>query len=143
MPVIWSHTAPPDVTPSSPLSVYTSWKLDETTWDLVFPRVLLRGPLAVAQKIQIRLRFFKREWFLDTRLGVPYYERILIKNPDLTLVKHVIRKTVQSTPGVQKVTKLEASLQRDTRKLFASFDATLIDGATVLPFRDEPFIITV
>ena len=40
---------------------------------------LLEGVDEIVQKLDTRLQFFLGEWFLDQRLGIPYYEDILIK----------------------------------------------------------------
>lgn len=119
---------------------YAELFLDPTTGDLAVPFQIVRGELAVMQRIRIRFRFFLGEWFLDTRLGVPYYRDILIKNPDSILISFIFRQVLLSTPGVASVASFSASLDRPTRFLTVDFEATLEDG-TVIRVTAEPFII--
>ena len=56
--------------------------LNYGTWDLAIhdnDLILFDDAARVAQQIQITLKFWYGEWFLDTEQGVPYLEYILIK----------------------------------------------------------------
>ncbi len=118
----------------------TEWALDPATGDMALPVRILRGIESVAQRIRVRLKWFLGEWFLDQRQGIPYYEDILVKNPDPILIQFIFRRAIESTPGVKRASGFSASLDRPTRILYLSFEATLNDG-TVVPFKNEPFII--
>lgn len=66
--------------------------LDTETWDIGLDgsgniAVLVDPSALLAQRIQCRLQTFKGECFLDRSVGVPYYEEILKKNPDLGRVR--------------------------------------------------------
>jgi hypothetical protein len=119
---------------------YAELALDPTTGDVLLPIQIIRGAEAVAQRIRVRFRFFLGEWFLDTRLGVPYYRDILIKNPDSILIGFIFRQVLLTTPGVKSVASFSASLERATRTLTVTFEAQLEDG-TELRAVAEPFII--
>jgi hypothetical protein len=41
----------------------------------------IHGADAVAQHLRIRLRFYLGEWFLDTRVGIPFYTQIFSCRP--------------------------------------------------------------
>ena len=45
--------------------------------------VLTGDAPGVLQQTSLRLRFFKGEWFLDDERGMPWWQRILVKNPDV------------------------------------------------------------
>lgn len=108
--------------------------------DLAFPVRIIYGAEAVAQRVRVRFRWFLGEWFLDQRLGVPYYTDILVKNPDPILISFIFRRVLLTTPGVKSVASFKASLDRQSRTLSVDFEAVLDDN-TVLSAVSEPFII--
>lgn len=114
--------------------------LDLTTGDLFFPPKIIHGAEAVAQRVRVRFKWFLGEWFLDQRQGVPYYQDILIKNPDPILISFIFRRVLLSTPGVRSVASFNASLDRQSRTLTVDFEATL-DDDSILTATAEPFII--
>jgi hypothetical protein len=115
--------------------------LNLTTGDLLIPPKIIRGAEAVAQRVRVRFRWFLGEWFLDERLGVPYYSDILVKNPDPILISFIFRRVLLSTPGVKSVSSFSATLDRTTRTLLVDFEATL-DNGIILTAVAEPFIIS-
>jgi hypothetical protein len=133
MPIIWGSPLPPDTSLASPLFGFAELALD--------PVRVIRGPLAVAQRVKCRLLFFLGEWVLDQRLGVPYFRDVLVKNPDPILISAIFRQVVRETPGVSRVTKLLATIDKPTRTLTVDFSAVLLDGM-VVEFQDEKFILS-
>lgn len=95
---------------------------------------------AIANQVMIRLRFFFEEWFLDERQGIPYFREILIKNPNLDLVRYLFRTAVATTPGISAVTSLTAEVDPVARKLSVTFAATMDTGAQLV---FSPFIIEI
>lgn len=92
---------------------------------------LLTGTDAILQHIRIRLLFVRGEWFADGREGVPYFEAVLRKAPDLGLVRSLIRETIARTPGIASVPTLTVELDASTRSLAVSFEAIAEDGVTI------------
>ncbi len=87
---------------------------------------------AVAQHLFVRLRFFLGEWFLNPSEGIPYFTKIFIKNPSLSLITSIFRKVILETPGVKAVENLTIDLDRATRELrITGFEAVLDDGAVL------------
>ena len=76
---------------------------------------------AIQAHVEARLRFFLGEWFLDTREGVPYYQEILVKNPDVSVVQTLLFRAVSETPGVKDLLEVEMSYDPSARTLFYSF----------------------
>lgn len=113
-----------------------TWDLDVTNGDVS----LVTGTEATAQQIAVRLRFFYKEWFLDERQGIPYFRDILIKNPDLDLLRDTFRRTVESTPGVDRVTTMTVGIEKASRRLNLFFRA-LTDTGEELVF--EPFVLDI
>lgn len=90
--------------------------------------VIIDGVDAVAQNIEVRLRFFKEEWFLDTRLGMPYYEKILGKKPRLNLLKSIFRKAILTTPGMIRIDDFQIDYEGVERKINVSFTGHSTSG---------------
>ena len=99
-------------------------RLDTTTHDLKienFDLSVLSGTDVIAQRLKIRLEFFRGEWFLDTTVGVPFYTDILVKNPDIPHIETILKAEILDTPGVVELLAFETSYNAQTRKLDVSF----------------------
>jgi len=97
---------------------------------------------AVAQHIVIRLLFFFGEWFLDAREGMPWFELILIKNPDLTAVTNIFRDVIVGTPGVATIARINLDLDRTTRVLrVTQLEIKLTDGTTLKGSDFGPLLV--
>lgn len=94
----------------------------------------------VVQRLRQRLRFFLGEWFLDLRLGIPYFERVFIAAPDLELLTGIYRKVILRTTGVGGLDSLVLRFEKRERILFVTFRARCQDGS-IVEFRDEPFVL--
>jgi hypothetical protein len=95
----------------------------------------------IVQHIRQRLEFFRGEWFLDLREGLPYYQEILVKNPAMPRVRALFRATILETPGVVQVDRLDLSLERATRLLTVTWRASLVDGTVIDAAQYGPFIL--
>lgn len=117
----------------------------ETNGDLKITNGQLVLVTRVADVVAIELRnrflFVKGEWFLDTRLGVPYIAFIFVKNPDLLLIRSLFRKIIIDTNGVVDVLEMTLGFDSTTRKLAFTFRAKCVDGNFVLGGSDQPFIV--
>ena len=79
------------------------------------------------QRIDCTLRTFQGEWWLDPSEGVPYFTDIFKKSPDLATVRQALATVIQRVPGVQRIDRLEVSLNRGTRVLSVDFQVTGTD----------------
>jgi hypothetical protein len=95
---------------------------------------------AIAQHLSIRLKTFLGEWFLNTNIGMPYFEEFLVKSPNKLVLDSRIREAVLETPGIVSVDSIEYSLDPVTRALSIAFTATL-DSGTSFNFTFSEFII--
>jgi len=85
-------------------------KLDVATNDVEVLNgdlVLLADDGAVRQRLKQRLLLFLGEWFLDASKGVPYYQYILVKNPNMDLVNSSLKAVVLQTPGILELTSFD------------------------------------
>ncbi len=100
---------------------------------------LLTGIEEKAQKINNRLGLFRGEWFLDQRVGTLWWERILgIKNPDLLVVKRVLRAGILSVPGIVDVQGEEVSFVN--RQFFYGYVAIDDEGNQIPGGVGEPYV---
>lgn len=88
------------------------------------------GSLYVANKIRIALKTFNGEWYLNINAGLPYYEDILVKNPNLDFISDLFQSEILSISEVDSLDEFELTLT-DTRQLDIFFIAILADGSTV------------
>lgn len=73
---------------------------------------------AVGQHVRQRLMTFKGEWFLDTRVGVPWLDQILGKGFNPALGEAVVKASILATAGVKAISDCSVTFGRATRGLF-------------------------
>lgn len=105
-------------------------QLDSVTGDLDFSPNGLRSEENIAQTVQIRLRFFLGEHFLDTSVGTPYFERIFGKQTNLGHITSIFRQRILGSDGVQAITSLSVELDAGLRKLSVEWEAESETGTT-------------
>lgn len=101
---------------------------------------IVDGDDALVQHLTIRLRFFRKEWFLDARVGVPYYDKILIKNPRLVTVRGILRQAILTTPGVATIERFDFVYDNAIRKMQLDFSVRKEADGELLDFSRE-FIV--
>lgn len=97
----------------------------------------------IRQTIACRLKFGKGEWFLSLNEGVPYYTHILVKSPDLSVIRALYRRIIMSVEGVLSVPVLTLSLDRASRTLSVAFQAKCRSGTIEVSAGDEGFVLGV
>jgi hypothetical protein len=119
---------------------------DPATNDVHFSSLqIAKGDEAIAQKLRQRLRMFRGEWFLDTRLGAPYLREaggivFGVKGPNTPAINAVFRQIILGVPQITKVQSLSFKVDAPSRKGSLDFVALLDDGRT-LTAVSEPFIL--
>ena len=108
--------------------------IDPTTGDLAMVGGSFYLHTDVRQAVSIAIRFFQGEWFLDRDKGVPYYEQILVKAPNLQHVGALIRAAILAVPGVGALTSFSVDLAG--RVLRVTWSATT-DAGEIGPFVEE------
>jgi len=111
----------------------SSHDLETTSFELH----VVEGIDATAQRIKIRLKLFLGEWFLDLLAGIPYYQDILIKSPDINKVNALIREAILTTPNVLSIEEYEYALNNTTRTFSVNFKCLtsvgVVESNIVLP----------
>ena len=95
-----------------------------------------------AVKLGNRLQLFLGEWFVDTRLGVPYFQQIYVKNPDLAVIGQLFRQVILGCPGVASVLQANLDFVSNLRTLTATFVVQTDTGAVLTGGLGAPFIVT-
>jgi hypothetical protein len=75
----------------------------------------------VKQRIRQALLTFKGEWFLNTQLGIPYYESILEEKNSLQAIKAILMDAIKKVEGVKELTQFELKYNNDTRLVSINF----------------------
>ena len=70
---------------------------------------------SVIQEIQIRLRWFLGEWKINPEWGLPYYEQVFVKNPNLAIIEDLLRTELLTIERVQSVESIKIKVDNRTR----------------------------
>ena len=66
----------------------------DSNGDLAFKGTDIVLANSVRQKIKIRLKWFFQEWRWDDEAGVPYFEYLFVKNPDIDQIKELVEEQI-------------------------------------------------
>jgi hypothetical protein len=86
------------------------------------------GTNPILQDIVQNLSFFLGEWFLDNTKGIPYFQQILVKNPDQSKIDAFFVNTILGTPGVLQLLSYSFSANYAARLLNVTFSAMTTMG---------------
>jgi len=109
--------------------------LDNDTHDLLIEGNNLKtveGVEQVEQNTKIRLKFFSEEWFLDTTKGLPFYQEILIKNPNVPNIDNIIKATIADTLGVGELLSYDSTYDSTAREYVVKFQYRTDDGLSTV-----------
>lgn len=108
--------------------------LDEDTHDLVFINgavpVTEGQRITVAQRLKVRLQTFLGEYFMNTSIGVPYYQRIFGKIKNKSTIDTIFQREILSDEGVIEITSYRSDLDVSTRYLEVTFTVRTSEGVT-------------
>lgn len=88
---------------------------------------------SVRQAVIIKIKWIFQEWRLGPELGFPWYEEVLIKNPDVAKIRSLLRSAIMEVDGVQSAVVSEALLDEVNRTLTVKF-SFVVDEKT---YREE------
>lgn len=98
--------------------------------------VLARGPVASAQEMETRFRWWLGESMVDVTAGIDFRGEVFTKPPDVPSAQSAFRREAQATTGVTSVSELRATFSAGERRLSLTGSATYEDGAA-LPINVE------
>ena len=76
---------------------------------------------AIRQHLMQRLKTFMGEWFLDLRIGVPYLQHVMVKNPSPVVLDSVFKAEIINTPGVTELLAFDLRIDAAARQLQVDF----------------------
>lgn len=97
--------------------------LDSTGDMLITEKGDIQLENSVAQKIRIKLLWFEGEWRWDEDEGLPYFEKLLTKNPDTDYFESAIREKIFEIEEITEVQDVTVSYDKKTRSASISFTA--------------------
>lgn len=81
------------------------------------------------QKVRCCLSFLKGEWYLDTRLGIPYIPSWdMDKDGHRAILESAIRVKISGISGIKKLLSFSSELDPKTRLFTVSFSAQCDNG---------------
>lgn len=100
--------------------------LDEITKDLSLNdkndlRITQNKTEFVSQKIENKLSFFLGEWWLNVDLGLPYFQSIFKKNPDLNLINSLYIAEINSIDEIEEILEFETTFDTALRIFNVNF----------------------
>lgn len=102
----------------------TSRDLTFTGGDLTFKT----GIEACQQRLQVKLLFFFKEWYLDTTIGLDWFGVAYLKNPNLSLIDNMILVSMTEDPEVINILEYSTSYNVLKRSLTVKMKIQTIFG---------------
>jgi len=96
----------------------------------------------ILQRIKVRLRFFKDEWFLNSEHGLPYFQDLInpeasdpyilgSKNLDLNILESIFREQILDVEGVKGLIESSVDYVGIERKITYFFQAVSINNTKI------------
>lgn len=83
----------------------------------------------IVQKVRVRLRFFKGEWFLNTEHGIPYFQDILgQKEININIIQQIFKQNILEINGITSIIEFELDYNSASRELTLDFKAATDNG---------------
>jgi hypothetical protein len=98
--------------------------LDRTNHDLIYDGadLLMVDELdQIEQSLKERLLFYRQEWFLDTTSGIPFYDEVLVKNPNIPNIENIIKAEIMDTPGAIELLSFQSEFDAQARSYSVTF----------------------
>ena len=96
----------------------------------------------VAQRLLVRLNFWRTEWFLNLAAGTPYLDAVFEKGVPDNTIRAVFTAIVAGTKGVVAVDSLDFSVDSD-RQMTLNFACRLEDNTVFRSNRYGPFVVSI
>ena len=111
-----------------------NWKIDGSTGNLVITNgsiVRVTGDEAAAQNLRATLHHIRQEWFLNILSGIPYFQQILVKNPDMAKITRLLKLAIRNARDIANIESF--SLVRNGKSFTCAF--------TVITVNNERFTL--
>lgn len=122
-----SESAPPEYTAPENLGVARDFLLDLSTCEIVLGPdgdwVLARDLDAIKQDAHTALGFIRGEWYLDDAFGFGLRDTVLVKSPNVDLIRAEVRRVLLTVVGIVSVTSVEVMLDKAARLAVVQWSA--------------------
>ncbi len=99
--------------------------LDPEAHDLLFINgetpMTYENKVTLAQRLKIKLLTFQSEWFLDTTVGLPYFQTILTRGVSKTTIDSLYQEAILSEPDVIEIVEFNSIIDVEARSYNLSF----------------------
>ena len=89
---------------------------------------LVTGQDAIAQDIRSAIQTIRGEYFLDSSVGIDYFNEILIKNYNPIIIENAFKNAILERPGVVQITSFVFDVNKTNRSATLNFSAQTIEG---------------
>ena len=79
---------------------------------------------SIRQAVVVRLKWFEGEWRFAPEYGVPYFDNMLVKNPNLVKIRSLIRAEIMSVESVTDVKNITINVDKHNRTAKITLDIT-------------------
>ncbi len=86
----------------------------------------------LSQRLRIKLQTYFGEWFLNTDIGVPYYQSVFTKGTSKAAVDLIFQQQILSERDVLEISEFNSELDNSTRVYTLSFRVRTAEGFTDL-----------
>lgn len=101
--------------------------LDRQSHDIVrspYDLVIVSGVDLIRQRIKQRLLTIQGEWFLNTEIGLPWFEQIIGKGAEQQQIEALIIRQITETEGVDALIEFDLTFDRRARHIVILFRVT-------------------
>lgn len=85
----------------------------------------------IAQTISTRLKTLSGEWFLDTKIGIPYLSEILGKTRRDRFLQKLVTEEIRKVPGVKELSDFGFNEGPESRSIVIKFKTVLTSQAVI------------
>lgn len=86
------------------------------------------GRQAVKQGIAVRVRLYKREYWLNNGIGVDWIDKVFARGTTAAVIKSEIAAAIADTPDVTRVQVTGYTFDPATRAAHATYEAASAEG---------------
>ena len=84
----------------------------------------------VSQRLKISLQTFSGEWFMDTDVGIPYFQRVFGKHRSSADVDRIFQEAILLDPDVLELLTFYSEFDGARRGYALTFKVRTVDGST-------------
>lgn len=80
------------------------------------------------QAVMIKLRWYFQEWVFDPEKGIPWFESVLVKGPDLDGIKKLLIREMMDVDDVLEVPVMDILYDPEMRTALVKFQIRTSEG---------------